>query len=103
MNEENETPEAKAHRESQEYYAEKRRKAAELEQRDQEMSAELERQQALLPPELTDGFLATLIQAARVVGWSTDHIVVVEFVQACFGMAGKEPPADDDLRPFYDP
>lgn len=104
MNEEDETPEAKAHRESQERYAEARRIAAELEQREQTMQVERERQEALLVPKLTDEFLETLVHAARVVGWGVDHWEVISFVQEVFALTGKdERPSEDELRPFYDP
>lgn len=53
--------------------------------------------QASLRPRLTDEFLATLAEAAKVDGWMTDYIETSRFVRNVFEMAGKEPP---DLEPY---
>ena len=49
---------------------------------------------------LTDEFLATLVEAARTVGWGVDYIEVMGFVAAVFARAGKTPPTDDELEPY---
>lgn len=41
---------------------------------------------------LTDEFLATLVEAAQVHGHSSDWVVVEEFVESMFDLAGKELP-----------
>lgn len=49
---------------------------------------------------LTDEFLATLIEAARTIGWSADYVEVMCFVNEVFALAGKETPATSDLLPY---
>lgn len=48
--------------------------------------------EARMKPMLTDEVLATMLEAARVVGWGVDFIESAEFVRACYTIAGKERP-----------
>lgn len=60
-------------------------------------SIELENE---LKPFLTDEFLFNLVKAARICGWSVDHIETIKFVRWCFDIAGEKRP--EDLSPFLD-
>jgi len=52
-----------------------------------------------LRPLLTDVFLSTLVEAARVDGWNTDYVETSEFIRNIFDIAGKKMP---DLEPYYE-
>ena len=41
---------------------------------------------------MSDEFLATLVQAAKVSGWELDNTEVTHFVTWCFNVADKEVP-----------
>jgi hypothetical protein len=63
-----------------------------------------------LKPLLSDEFLKTLAEAAKVCGWEVDHIETEHFVFWCFDVAGKDKPevsAYDykhaDLKESYEP
>lgn len=43
-----------------------------------------------LKPRLTDEFLETLLEAAKIDGWSNDFSEIHSFVKNVFDMAGKE-------------
>lgn len=53
------------------------------------------RQEAALRPLLTPEFLATLVKAVQVCGWSADLIETVNFVDWCFELAGQPKPGAD--------
>ena len=57
-----------------------------------------ERQQKLKPI-LTDEFLKTLVEAAKIYGWAGDYIEVCQFIEDLYEVAGKEKP---DLEPYED-
>lgn len=50
-----------------------------------------------LKPLLTDEFLHTLAEAAKVCGWSVDHVGTCDFVRWCHEAAEK------DFSPSLDP
>lgn len=50
-----------------------------------------------LRPRLTDEFLATLVEAARVDGNSSDWPATLDFVRNTFDVAGKDMPA---IQPY---
>lgn len=52
---------------------------------------------AKLRPRLTNEFLATLVEAARIDGHSTDWVELKGFLQNVFDIAGKEAP---DIEPY---
>jgi hypothetical protein len=43
-----------------------------------------------LKPQLTDEWLATLVEAARTCGWMVDHTETESFIRWCFSLADKE-------------
>ena len=51
-----------------------------------------------LKSRITDEFLETLVEAARIEGWMSDYHETKSFVQNVFCNVGKEPP-----DPFPDP
>lgn len=51
-------------------------------------------------PRLTDEFLATLIEAARIVGWGVDLVEVHSFIRELHTIAGREMPPDEELIPY---
>jgi hypothetical protein len=53
-----------------------------------------------LKPKLTDEFLATLVEAGKIDGWSTDYIETCSFIQSCFDMADKSTPSIEELEPY---
>lgn len=53
---------------------------------------EFEQFEDALRPRLTDEFLATLVEAAKVDGNGSDWIETQNFVRNTFHLAGKEPP-----------
>lgn len=55
---------------------------------------------AQLQPALTPEFLATLKEAAKVVGWSVDYIEVQQFVKEVHELANVPPPNDEELIPY---
>lgn len=55
--------------------------------------------QAKLRPRLTDEFLATLVEAARVDG-DSDWNETQSFIQNVFEMAGKDVPLIDPYKPI---
>lgn len=58
---------------------------------------EPEKKTQQLKPLLTDNFLKTLVEAAKVCGWNIDHCVTADFVDWCFEVAEKPAP---DLEPY---
>jgi hypothetical protein len=52
--------------------------------------------------ERSEEFLATLVRAARTVGWGCDHVATCDFVRKAFWIAAKAEPRPDDLEPFID-
>jgi hypothetical protein len=50
-----------------------------------------------LRPQLTDEFLATLVDAARTCGWMEDYIAVEDFVKWAFNVVDKKAPS---LEPY---
>ncbi len=52
---------------------------------------------AELKPQLTDEFLSTIVEAARVAGWIVDHIETISFVKYLYSIAEKACP---DLEPY---
>lgn len=52
-----------------------------------------------LRPRMTDEFLATLVELARVTGWENDHVEVHAFVSGAFELVDKTPP---NLEPYED-
>lgn len=53
---------------------------------------EFEALRTSLRPRITDEFLATLVEAAKIDGWSNDFIETNRFVASVFEIAGKEMP-----------
>lgn len=58
---------------------------------------EYETLRAALRPRLTNEFLATLVEAAKIDGNSNDWIEIERFVQNTFDIAGKEAP---EMNPY---
>lgn len=56
--------------------------------------------EAALRPRLTDEVLGALVEAAKVIGWSVDHVETADFVHECFRIAGKAPPSREALEPY---
>lgn len=50
-----------------------------------------------LKPLLTEEFLSTLTEAAKVYGWTSDYIEVCSFVEDLYEVAGKDKP---NLEPY---
>jgi len=45
-----------------------------------------------IKPKITDDFLSTLSELARIYGWTGDYGEIVNFVEDCFILAEKEKP-----------
>ena len=67
---------------------------------EEEYEKESKRLDAELKLLLTDDFLATLIIAAKTIGWLVDFTEVQSFVRECFCIAEKE---FNDFEPFQNP
>ena len=50
-----------------------------------------------LRPKLSEDFLTTLVEAAKIHGNTGDWVAVKDFVRAQFHLAGKEPP---EMEPY---
>lgn len=64
---------------------------------DESVATDLPAKEKELEAKLTDEFLSTLVEAARVSGWSHDYSEITEFVFDMFNRAGKPLP---DLAPY---
>jgi hypothetical protein len=53
-----------------------------------------------LKPELTNEFLSTLTNAAKVCGWNVDHGETTQFVIWCHRIAGQPVPEDLEAFPY---
>lgn len=53
------------------------------------------------PTDLTDEFLSTLVEVARIIGWGAgDYHETIAFVQEIFYLAGREIPSEEEFTPY---